>query len=171
MKRLVPFVTLVAVLAVTGCGEDPVLQALKTADDNKAVVLRFANSINNQTYDSLRGVLAPNFVRHCQATPDVDIRSADAFVEFVQEQYRVFPDMRVNLKRMIAEGEIVAFWGTFSGTQEGAIGPLPPTGRRMELDIGGMFRVRGGLISELWITWDNMAGLAQVGLAPEPPAE
>jgi predicted ester cyclase len=65
----------------------------------------------------------------------------------------------------------VAFWGTFSGTQEGQMGPFPPTGRRLVSEIGGMFRIEAGNIAELWVTWDNLAGLVQLGLFPPPESE
>ena len=49
------------------------------------------------------------------------------------------------------------------------MGPFPATGRRLESDCAGIFRIQDGKIAELWVTWDNMAGLAQLGLLPPPP--
>jgi len=69
---------------------------------------------------------------------------------------------------LVAEGDRVAFWGTFTGTQEGPMGPFPATGRRLESEIGGMFRIETGKLAELWVTWDNLSGLAQLGLFPPP---
>jgi predicted ester cyclase len=72
------------------------------------------------------------------------------------------------LDTLVAEEDRVAFWGKFSGTQDGPMGPFPPTGRRLESEIGGMFRIEAGRIAELWVTWDNLSGLAQLGHFPPP---
>ena len=42
-------------------------------------------------------------------------------------------------------------------------------GRRYGLDFGAVFRVAKGKIAEWWVTWDNMAILAQLGHLPAPP--
>jgi predicted ester cyclase len=64
---------------------------------------------------------------------------------------------------------MVALWSTFSGTQEGAMGPFPPSGKSCTTDFGGVFRIEGDRIAELWVTWDNLDMLAQLGHV-EPPA-
>jgi hypothetical protein len=43
------------------------------------------------------------------------------------------------------------------------MGPFPPTGKKFTADFGGFFRIAGDRIAELWVTWDNLAGLAQLG--------
>ena len=60
----------------------------------------------------------------------------------------------------------VAVWALYEGTQEGQMGPSPPSGRRMELDFGGVFRIEDGMIAELWLTWDNLSVLTQLGHSP-----
>ena len=79
------------------------------------------------------------------------------------------PDARTNAQFLIAEGDLVAIYGTYAGTQTGSWGPLPPSGKRFELDISGVFRVAHGKIAELWVTWDNLAALAQLGHVPPMP--
>lgn len=118
--------------------------------------------------DAFDTLLAPDFVRHCEATPEIAVTTREGFKEFYRETGKTFPDQRMTLDALVAEGDRVAFWGTFSGTQEGPMGPFPPTGKRMESQIGGMFRIEAGRIAELWVTWDNLSGLTQLGLLPPP---
>jgi len=40
----------------------------------------------------------------------------------------------------------------------------------VQLDVSGVFRLRDGKLAELWVTWDNLAALAQLGHFPPPPA-
>lgn len=46
------------------------------------------------------------------------------------------------------------------------MGPFPATHRRMELEVIGIFRISRGKLAELWVTWDNLAALGQLGLMP-----
>jgi steroid delta-isomerase-like uncharacterized protein len=144
----------------------------KTVDENanKALVRAFADAGNRSDLDAFDSLLAPDFIRHCEATPEVSVRSCNDFKKFYEDTAASFPDQRLDLQTLVAEGDRVAFWGKFSGTQQGPIGPFPATGKRMESECAGIFRIDDGRIAELWVTWDNLAGLAQLGLLP-PPAQ
>ncbi len=135
---------------------------------NKKIVRSFADAGNRNQLDAFDTLLAPDFVRHCQATPEVTVTTCEEFKQFYRDTAKTFPDQRMTLDVLVAEGDRVAFWGTFTGTQEGPMGPFPPTGRRLESEIGGMFRIEADKIAELWVTWDNLSGLAQLGLFPPP---
>ena len=138
---------------------------------NKKIVRAFADAGNRNELEAFDTLLAAEFVRHCEATPEIAVASREEFKQFYRETAKTFPDQQMTLDTLVAEGDRVAFWGTFSGTQEGPMGPFPPTGRRMVSEIGGMFRIEAGKIAELWVTWDNLAGLVQLGLFPPPESE
>ncbi len=132
-------------------------------EENKLLVQRFGQAMNNRQFDLLDEIVAPDFVRHCQATPEVDVRSLEAFKAYLRQDSAVFPDSMQTLRHQVAEGDFVAVWGTYEGTQRGPMGPIPASGRRMQLEFGAFLRVRDGKIAEMWVTWDNMAALAQLG--------
>lgn len=138
---------------------------------NKKIVRAFADAGNRNDLDAFDTLLAADFVRHCEATPEIAVATRDEFKQFYEETANTFPDQQMTLDTLVAEGDRVAFWGTFSGTQEGQMGPFPPTGRRLVSEIGGMFRIEAGKIAELWVTWDNLAGLVQLGIFPPPDSE
>jgi steroid delta-isomerase-like uncharacterized protein len=138
------------------------------SEANKEIVRSFADAGNRNELEAFDALLAPDFIRHCEATPEVTVTSCEDFKEFYRETARTFPDQQMTLESLVAEGDRVAFWGTFSGTQQGPMGSFPPTGKRLESEIGGMFRIEAGRIAELWVTWDNLSGLAQLGLFPPP---
>jgi steroid delta-isomerase-like uncharacterized protein len=138
-----------------------------TSEENKVLVRRFGEAMNTRQFDLLDELVAAGFVRHCQATPEVDVRSLQGFKDFLRQDAAVFPDSVQTLQHIVAEGDLVAIWATYSGTQRGQMGPFPPSGKKMQLDFGAVLRVEDGKIAELWVTWDNMAALAQLGhLAP-----
>lgn len=159
-----PRLAFAAILTTTllGCNEGDLQRQV-----NKAVVRQWVNTLNENAPDSLDAFVVEGFVRHSQATPDVEVNSLEDFKRFDRETREIFPDYQVTLEQLVAEGDLVSFWGTWSGTQAGPIGAWPPTDESMELDISGIFRLENGKIAELWITWDNLAGLTQLGLVPE----
>jgi steroid delta-isomerase-like uncharacterized protein len=140
-----------------------------TIEQNKALARRFGEAMNTRQFDLLDKIVAPDFLRHCQATPEVDVRSLQGFKEFLRQDATVFPDSVQTLKHILAEGDLVAVWATYEGTQRGQMGPFPPSGKKMQVDFGAILRVENGRIAELWVTWDNLAALAQLGHLPPAP--
>jgi steroid delta-isomerase-like uncharacterized protein len=134
-----------------------------TTEDNKKLVRRFGEAMNARQYQVLDELVAPDFVRHCQATPQIDVRSLEQFKDFLRQDTAVFPDSVQTLRHVLAEGDLVAVWVTYEGTQRGPMGPFPPSGKKMSIDFGAVIRVEKGRIAEMWVTWDNMTALAQLG--------
>lgn len=147
---------------------DKLQEAKRLEAQNKSLVNRFGEVSNARNFDAIRDLLAPDFVRHCQATPDVVVKNREQFLEYLKADAVVFPDSRQTLEHLIAEGDLVAFWIKYEGTQEGQMGPFPPSHKMMQLDVGGVFRIRDGKLAELWVTWNTLAALAQLGHFPPP---
>ena len=130
---------------------------------NKEIIRRFVSAGNAQDYDTLATIVSPTFERHCPATPDVHVRSFDDLRRFLEQDAEITPDSRVTLQTLVAEDDHVAFWATQAGTQSGAMGPFPPTGKRFECEFAGIFRIEDDRISALRLTWDNLGILMQLG--------
>jgi predicted ester cyclase len=130
---------------------------------NKEIVRRFTKAQNNGDIELLNELLAADLVRHCQATPDADIRSREDFVLFYEASNSVFSNARLTIDIMVAEGDRVATYGTFTGRQDGRMGLFPPTGANVESKFMSILRLEDGKIAEIWIEWDNLAILTQLG--------
>jgi len=137
-----------------------------SSGENKVLVRRFGEVMNSRQFHRLDELLAPGVVRHCQATPEVTVRSLEEFKAYLKNDEAVFPDSIQTLRHIVAEGDMVALWATYEGTQMGQMGPLPPSGKKMRVDFSAFIRVEDGKIAEMWITWDNLAVLAQLGHMP-----
>ncbi len=137
-----------------------------TREQNKALARRFGEAMNARQLELLDEIVAPDFRRHCQATPEVVVRSLEDFKEFLRQDDHVFPDSVQTVQHMLAEGNMVAVWASYEGTQQGQMGPFPASGKKMRLDFGAFLRIQDRKIAELWVTWDNMAALAQLGHLP-----
>ena len=137
-----------------------------TTEQNKATIRRFFDAWNSRQPDVFDGLMASDVVRHCQATPNVELRSLDQVKEFLRQDSETFPDSVQTIKLLIAEGNLVAVWSTYEGTQQGPMGQFPPSGRKVQFDFGAVFRIEGGKITEWWVTWDNMTILRTLGHLP-----
>jgi predicted ester cyclase len=142
-----------------------------TPEEIKALVRRLEDAMNSRELDLLDDVVAEDFVRHCEATPDVEVHSREEFKEFLRQNTAAFPDNVQTFHQVIVEGDLAGIWVEYEGTQTGQFGPLPPSGRKARFDFGGYLRVENGKLAELWLTWDNMSILSQLGFLPAAPGE
>ena len=137
-----------------------------TTERNKAVIQRFFEAWNNRWPDLFDELVASDVVRHCEATPAIQIRDLSQLKDFLQQDSAIFPDSVQTVIFMVAEGDLVAAWTRYEGTQQGALGPFPPSGKTVHFDFGALFRMEAGKIAEWWVTWDNMAILRELGHLP-----
>jgi predicted ester cyclase len=158
---------IVALVIVLSCVCEPCNEGAK----NKELVAEVFAIIEAGDLEKLDNYIAADYVRHCQATPDVDVTTLQGMKDYLNGLAETFPDQKMVIHRLVAEDDLVAFWATWSAVQEGPMGPYPATGERMELDFAGLHRIAHGKIVESWLTWDNLAGLTQLGLLPQPTGE
>jgi len=151
-------------LLVIGCAPDPSAQL----EANKDVVRRFGEINNAADWDALADVMTEDLTRHSAATEGPPVTSLAGFVELQKGFVVSIPDQRVTLHEMVAEGDLVAVRATYSGTNTGPMGDIPATGKAVDAPFLAIFRIEDGKIAELWVEWDNVWMLKQMGLFPLP---
>lgn len=162
------FVVIVSIVVVAGCLCEPCSQDRR----NEETVRMALAAIMSGDLDSIDRYFTDDYVRHCQATPEIAHANLDQFKAFLAADREAVPDQTVETIHLFAQKDLVAFWGVYRGTQRGEMGPFPATGRPFELDFAGVHRLAGGKIVETWVTWDNLDMLMQLGpYPPEAPAE
>ena len=137
-----------------------------SVEANKAIVRHALDCLNAGHVDGFVGMLAPDYVRHCQAMPPEmqELRGPDAMRAWLLANQQTFPDYREEIEMLVGEGDFIAWRSLGTGTQTGPMGPFPATGRRMSISIIGLHRVENGKLAETWTSWDNVAALRQLGL-------
>ena len=138
---------------------------------NKALVMKAAAVLDTGALDDLDRYFTTDYVRHSQATPDAVVRSLDDFKNLLREWSHTFSNIVTTVDVLVAEGDLVAFYGSYTATQSGRMGPFPATGKKMVSEFAGFHRIAGGKIAETWVTWDNLSTLVQLGLFPVPERE
>jgi steroid delta-isomerase-like uncharacterized protein len=77
-----------------------------------------------------------------------------------------FPDLKVSVDRIIAEGDMVSLHWSAVGTNTVAVPGFPGEGKRVAIDGMSFFRFADGKIVEEWSTYDNLTIMKQLGQIP-----
>jgi steroid delta-isomerase-like uncharacterized protein len=117
-------------------------------------------------------VLADDYVNHLPRlarTSAAAPRGPAAVAENTRRFRTDFPDLRVTVEALVAEGDTVAVRMTFAGTQRDPLDAIgaPATGRRMERAVWAFARVACGKIAEEWLLPDNLTMLRQLGIVTD----
>jgi predicted ester cyclase len=167
MRLPQPFLILFFLL---GFGLWPVAQAAPeacpstTTEENKAVVGRFFDVLNQQDVEALDELVVAHHVHHPGTSPD-SLEGRDAYRRYLEEElFGMFPDLHLALEQTLAEGDLVATRWTarsfYEGAQPGAATPLVWTGI-------AIFRLECGRVAEAWFEADHLHRLQQMAVLPE----
>ncbi len=133
------------------------------AEKNKAVVRRFVNEAINERKESvLSDLFAPEFVDHLPfpgLPPGIE-----GFKALAAGIYQAFPDVKVTIDDLIAEGDRVAERATSRATHTGPFNGVPATGRKVTWSEQHFYRFHHGKVVEHWADVDVAGLMAQ--LAP-----
>lgn len=119
---------------------------------NKQVVRRLVDEVMNGGHlDVIDEIYAPKL--------------AEAERGWIAPFLASFPDTRMEIVELIAEGDRVVGRFKCSGTHLGEWRGHAPTGRRFSrIDEVGIFRIEGGRIAHAWSIEDTLRRLEQLGL-------
>lgn len=138
-----------------------------TPEESKELVQRFYdeawNANNLDVYDEL---VAEDFVDH-QALPGLP-PGREGFKQLNAMFRSAFPDVRVDVDAHAAEGDRVACRWTSTGTHQGDLFGIPPTGRKVTVSATVIYRIEDGRLAEGWISRDDVGMMRQLGVLPGP---
>ena len=138
-------------------------------EGNEATVRAMTDAINARDLDRLDELVAADVVRHSPSTPGVVVESLDDFKAFLRADFAMVPDSKIECPIVVTEGDRVAVWCTYEGHQDGPMGPFPATGKSLKLEYASFLRFdESRKIAELYVVWDNLDALVQLGHVPPP---
>jgi len=140
-----------------------------SSDENKAVVRRWIEGFNNGDEQAEADARTADYVAHFPGAPPLDsegwIQATGAFVD-------AFPDLRLMVEDIMAEGDRVAARVSFRGSHNGPFQGIPPTNKHVTFTSIEMNRMVDGKVAEHWVEIDLLGLLQQLGATPaeSPPA-
>ena len=134
--------------------------------ENKALVQRWFDRVWNEgRAEAIDEMFAADGVAHGLGQ---DLRGPSEFKVFHATFRGAFPDVRVQIDDMIAEGDKVAYRFTATGTHRGGDLGFAATGRPVRFLGMGSVRIANGRIVEGWNVLDQLGMLTQLGVVPAP---
>jgi predicted ester cyclase len=123
-------------------------------EESKALVRRLVEIVNAGDLNALDEVASGEI--------------ADAARRWIGPFRESFPDFRMEVREVIAEGDRVVGYFACSGTHEGEWRGIPPSGKRFEdVDEVYIFRVEHGkLAAAIAVVEDNLTRMRQLGIQP-----
>jgi predicted ester cyclase len=79
-----------------------------------------------------------------------------------------FPDLRVTVDEIVAEGDKVGIWYTVEGTHLGEFEGIPPTHKKVSWFGFDLFRLEGARMAEGRFISDSLGLLRQLGVTVSP---
>jgi C-1 hydroxylase len=139
---------------------------LSTAEEerNRRAVLRLIEAWNAGDVGTLASMWEPQMVHHGRESEPTS--AADTAAE-MQRFLAAFPDLKMELQSVIAEGDLVATRIQMHATHLGGFLDAEPTGRTVSCRLMGQLRFVDGRVVEHWGVADGLQLLAQIGLLPE----
>jgi predicted ester cyclase len=139
-----------------------------STEQNKEIVRRWMRDVD-QGRGSLAFIekwMAPDF--RCHPPGSQEPLDVAGYRQMAGAYFAAFPEMRHEVRHLIAEGDFVAVSVRVSLVHSGAFMGVEPTGRTVEADEMVIVHIRNGKIAEEWFVLDSAALLQQVGVIPAP---
>lgn len=139
------------------------------SEENKAVARRlYEEVINTGDLERVNEFVSADVVDHDPALPEHLHRSPEGFKYLVSMARDIFPDLRITIEDMIAEGDKVVVRTTTRGTHRGEFMGIAPTGRRVAVAGMEILRFAGGKVVEHWSISDDLGMMRQLGAVSTP---
>ncbi len=137
------------------------------SEGNKNVVRRLFEELwNKGNLPVADELFSPNYAHHDPSTPDVG-RGPESEKKRATLYRTAFPDLRLTIEDIIAEGETVTARWSCRGTHRGDLSGIAPTGKQFTISGVTIVRISNGKMAEGYVNWDALGLMQQLGVVPQ----
>ena len=139
-----------------------------SVEENKIIARRvFEEAWNQRDLDAVDEICATDFVRHDPASSNLSGPiGPEGYKQVITFYTTAFPDHHFVVEDMIAEGDRVVTRWTATGTHQGDLAGIPPTGVKGIVTGITIARFGEGKIVEERSNWDALGLMQQLGVIP-----
>ena len=138
-----------------------------STEDNKALLQRLIQLQMSGDLNTVDQIITPDWVDHNPPLPS-PLHGYEGFKQLTMLFRSAFPDMRVEIEDILAEGDKVSARLHLRGTNSGPFMGMPPTGKAVDVTATGIFRVVNGRVSDNWVNLDALKMMQQLDVIPAP---
>jgi steroid delta-isomerase-like uncharacterized protein len=133
---------------------------------NIATLTKFSEAVNTGNFDLFEEAVSPQNVDHDPAAGQV--QGPQGYGTYFSGLRTAFPDLKVSLDTLVADDDSIAFAYTITGTQNGPLVGIAPTGKKIKIRGLQISKFKDGKMVERWGSSDELGMLQQLGVAPRP---
>jgi len=137
------------------------------SDSNKNIVRRLFEEVWNKGHQAVADeLLASTYTHHDSSSPEFG-RGPESEKKRANLYRNAFPDIRLTVEDLIAEGETVTARWSCHGTHKGDLNGIAPTGKQFTIAGISIARFTNGKMTEGWVNWDALGMMQQLGVVAE----
>lgn len=108
-------------------------------------------------------------VEHDPNLPGGTATGIDVSKKFMTDLKQGFPDLKIELKNIVGEGDMMYAMVRLTGTNTGAMAGMPATNKKVDFLAVDVVKLKNGKAIEHWNFNDNITMLRQLGMMPDAP--
>lgn len=115
---------------------------------------------------ALDELIGEDYVSYDPALPE-PVRGRDGLRALAEGYREAFGGLNVRVEDQVAEGDKVVTRWTATGSHDGELFGVAPTGKHLEVTGISIERLKDGRVVEDWTNWDALGLMRQLGVVPE----
>lgn len=136
---------------------------MNTIEENKKTVRRFYEEVLEKgNLAIIDEMVADNYKEH-ETIPGIEPNKT-GLKEWIKMTRSAFPDLKMEVEDMIAEGDKVAVMARMKGTHQGEFLGKKGTGRKLDMPFVDVILFKDGKVMEHWGYTDNLKMMEQLQL-------
>jgi len=137
------------------------VMAEDTIQLNKQLLADFgAEVFANKDFSNLNNYMKEDYIQHNPLVAQGSV----GFHNFFTDWFNAVPDWSYSVTNLVAEGDTVWVYGTYSGTQKGDWLGVPATNKSYSITAVDIFRIEDGKLAEHWDVIDVYGLFKQLGV-------
>jgi predicted ester cyclase len=154
------------VLGLIGAGAAAGVTGVASAASPRDLAGQFAATLSAHDIAGFAALFAEDYVNHQNSAaappPSASVTPKQGSVAFFAARLKGIPDLKVVIEVLVVTEDHVAASFVYSGTQQGVLFGVPPTGKSVRFTSCDIFRVAGDKFVEHWGMGDIAGVLAQI---------
>ncbi|MCO5935421.1 ester cyclase [Mucilaginibacter sp. RB4R14] len=122
---------------------------------------KFGEAVNNGNLEALKDVVAEGSVDHDPT--DGQVAGPQGYIDFFTELRTAFPNLKIEVKHLVADDENVSFAYEVTGTHNGDFMGIAPTGKAIKARGMQISKFDNGKMTERWGSSNELGILKQLG--------
>ncbi|MFD0763377.1 ester cyclase [Mucilaginibacter lutimaris] len=122
---------------------------------------KFGEAINAGNLEAFKDLVAENSVDHDPA--EGQVAGPQGYIDFFTELRSAFPDLKIEVKHLVADDENVSFAYEVNGTHNGDFMGIAPTGNSIKARGMQISKFENGKMTERWGSSNELGILKQLG--------